>query len=89
MAEQTGHGQASLAAPTQGQSRRWLSASRYYRVIVQLNLFGQWEILRAWGSRTSHLGGFAVQPVSTCDEALALMERESRRRIRRGYQPAP
>jgi hypothetical protein len=68
-------------------TRRWATASRYYRVVALHNLFGEWELLKAWGGIGNRLGGSSVIPVTTHSEALILMEEEDRRRARRGYLP--
>jgi len=67
---------------------RWTTATRYYQLFVQRNLFGQWELVRAWGGRNSRLGRHLVDPATSRDDALAMLATESRRRQRRGYSLA-
>ena len=66
---------AKAPLPVQLEIRRWVTASRYYRAVVQTNLFGQWEIVRAWGGRNSRLGRISIQPVDDRDEAMRLLDR--------------
>jgi hypothetical protein len=67
---------------------RWTSPSRYNLAVVQRNLFGQWELLRAWGGRGGRLRSFLVQPAVDRNDALDLLAREAKRRERRGYRPS-
>lgn len=66
-------------------TRTWRTATRYYSAVVQCNLFGQWELLRMWGGRGTRLGNSQVEPALSFDAALAMLERESRRRKARHY----
>lgn len=68
--------------------QRWETPVRYYTLVVQRNLFGQWELVRAWGGRGTRLGAVRVDPAASFDEASSLMDAESMRRERRGYRPA-
>jgi predicted DNA-binding WGR domain protein len=67
---------------------RWITSTRYYRALVQQNLFGQWELVRFWGGRGNRLGGYLVQPANNRDEALVWMFKEAKRRHKRGYTSA-
>ena len=67
--------------------QRWETPIRYYTLVVQRNLFGQWELVRAWGGRGTRLGAVRVDPAASFDEASSLMDAESLRRQRRGYRP--
>lgn len=64
---------------------RWETSTRYYVGLVQENLFGQWELIRAWGGRGNRLGGMLVEPAPSKAHALQLLAVESKRRGRRGY----
>ncbi|MCG8990897.1 hypothetical protein LH427_03720 [Laribacter hongkongensis] len=44
--------------------RLYLSPTRYYSVAIQLDLFGEPVIVRAWGGRGNRLGGTATEPFS-------------------------
>jgi predicted DNA-binding WGR domain protein len=65
--------------------RTWRTATRYYSAVVQCNLFGQWELLRMWGGRGTRLGSSLVEPAPSFDVAMAMLEREARRRKARHY----
>jgi predicted DNA-binding WGR domain protein len=67
------------------QLRRWTTPTRYYRVLVQQNLFGNWELVRAWGGVGTKFGRLTVQPAVDYDQAVLMLEGESRRRGQRGY----
>lgn len=77
--------QFSQFDPAITQTRRWTTDRRYYSLRIQRNLFGEWELLKAWGSRYDKLGGHQVIPAETLDEVTKLLEAESSRRQRRGY----
>ena len=64
---------------------RWETPTRYYVGQVQENLFGQWELIRAWGGRGNRLGGMMVEPAASQGHALQLLAAEDKRRRRRGY----
>ena len=72
-----------------GDCRRWVTDSRYYRAIVQQDLFGCWELLKAWGGLGSRLGRHQVCPATSREQAFELLEAEERRRVSRGYRPGP
>lgn len=72
-----------------GDCRRWVTDSRYYRATVQQDLFGGWELLKAWGGLGSRLGRHQVFPATSREQAFELLEAEERRRISRGYRPGP
>ena len=65
----------------------WLTEQRYYMLQVQLNLFGDWELLKAWGGRGSRRGGYRVMPAQDAGQAMTFLNTESHRRARRGYWP--
>lgn len=44
--------------------RIYVTRTRYYAVAVQLDLFGEPVIVRAWGGRGNRLGGTATEPFS-------------------------
>jgi hypothetical protein len=67
------------------QFPRWTTPTRYYRALVQQNLFGEWEVLRAWGGVGNRFGRLTVRPAANYDDALVMLEVEGRRRSRRGY----
>ncbi len=69
---------------------RWENHSRrrYYEAVVQQNLFGGWEVWRAWGGIGSARGGQLVVPSASAQAGLAELDALARRRHRRGYAMA-
>lgn len=69
--------------------QRWTTQHRYYTLRVQQDLFGQWALLKVWGSRHSRHGRHQVVPTESRVQAEHLLDREARRRQGRGYsQPS-
>ena len=62
--------------------------SRFYRLDVQPDLFGQWSLLREWG-RIGSPGTMFVQSFPTQDEADAACARLCRLKERKGYLTMP
>jgi predicted DNA-binding WGR domain protein len=69
---------------------RWENHSRrrYYEAVVQQDLFGGWEVWRAWGGIGSARGGQLVVPSASAQAGLAELDALARRRQRRGYAMA-
>ena len=61
--------------------RIYVTATRYYAVGVQYDLFGEPCIVRSWGGRFNRLGGAASEPFSR--QRMRQIERERRAH---GYQ---
>jgi len=59
--------------------------SRFYRMDVQPDLFGQWCFVREWG-RIGSTGQTRSAPFPTADEARAALDRQRRTKERRGYR---
>jgi predicted DNA-binding WGR domain protein len=57
---------------------------RYYRMDVQLDLFGQWCLLREWG-RIGSTGKMRYVPFPTLQEAQAALDKQRKAKERRGY----
>jgi predicted DNA-binding WGR domain protein len=60
--------------------------TRYYLLAVQRDLFGRWEVWRAWGAKGSALGNHMRQPADSADEAHLVARQVLALRIRRGYK---
>jgi predicted DNA-binding WGR domain protein len=60
---------------------------RYYRLDVQLDLFGAWCFIREWG-RIGQAGQTRTVLYLTSREAQAALERQRRAKERRGYARA-
>jgi len=65
--------------------QRWESQRRYYVVMLTPNLFGDWELLQAWGGKGNRLGRMRALPVADYADGLAALDRVARVRERRGY----
>ena len=57
---------------------------RYYRLDVQPDLFGAWCLIREWG-RVGQGGQMRSTPYPSTDAAQTALERQRRRKERRGY----
>jgi predicted DNA-binding WGR domain protein len=57
---------------------------RYYRMDVQLDLFGTWCLMREWG-RIGRAGQMRSVSYPTPHEAEAALEKQCRVKQRRGY----
>jgi predicted DNA-binding WGR domain protein len=57
---------------------------RFYRLDVQLDLFGQWCLMREWGCIGSTGRGRSI-PFSTRQQAQAALDKQRRVKERRGY----
>jgi hypothetical protein len=67
-------------------TQRWTTKERYYVLHVQTNLFGEWELLKAWGGRGSRLGQHRAVLADDRTDALRLLAEEACRREKRGYR---
>ncbi len=67
---------------------RWENPSRrrYYEAVVQQDLFGGWEVWRAWGGIGSARGRQLAVPSDSAQAGLAELDALARRRQRRGYE---
>ncbi len=63
------------------------NVARFYRLDVQPDLFGSWQLVRKWG-RIGRAGQVCAIPYPTADEASAAFERQCRAKERRGYVEA-
>jgi hypothetical protein len=64
------------------------SRRRYYEAVVQQDLFGGWEVWRAWGGIGSARGGQLVVPSAAEQAGLAELDALAKRRQCRGYEMA-
>ena len=65
---------------------RWESETRYYAVVLQQDLFGDWVLTTARGGKRNRLGGVRHLVVSTKEEGLKKIQALHRLRLRHGYQ---
>jgi len=61
--------------------------TRYYLCLVQKDLFGRWELFRAWGAKGSGLGNSLRQPAQSEAHAGELLQAVLKQRLARGYVP--
>jgi len=62
---------------------------RYYRMDVQLDLFGQWCVIREWG-RIGSTGQTRCMPFPALHEAQTALQRQRSAKEQRGYSiPTP
>lgn len=68
---------------------RWENrvCGRYYLATARRNLWGEWEVWRAWGAIGSRLGGQLSEPAADEAAARAGVARVAARRQLRGYRP--
>lgn len=70
--------------------RRWENPvlGKYYLAYVARDLFGGWNLVKAWGKVGETTGGLAYMPCQSWDEAMQLFGITHQKRLRCGYQPA-
>lgn len=61
---------------------------RYYRLAVEIDLWGEWRLVRSWGRKGSR-GRTLSEPFPTFAEAFSALEYHHQRRGKRGYVEAP
>ena len=61
---------------------------RFYHLDVQPDLFGQWCLVREWGRIGRH-GQLLTTPYPSATEAQTALNRQQRRKERRGYLSLP
>ncbi len=61
-----------------------LNKQRFYALVVQRNLFGEWELLREWG-RIGTLGHARRDFYGSAGEALDALQLHTRSKAKRGY----
>jgi hypothetical protein len=75
-------------APT---GQRWINAekARYYRVVLEKDLFGVWNLIACWGGLHSRRGGMRVTALASLDAGVAAVDGIAKRRRQRGYVTVP
>jgi len=64
---------------------RWEKKSRYYRVILQKDLFDTWCLTRVWGKRNASLGQIRHLSVSNYNEGIIKINEIEKTRLQRDY----
>ncbi len=63
------------------------TATRYYMCCTQVDLFGDWEVWRAWGGKGTRRGSSLRQPARDQLDAQRLLDDVLRLRAAHGYKP--
>ncbi len=64
----------------------WLKGTRYYRVELSRDLFGNWIVKRSWGRNRTYGAGKSNSTVcNDYQQAVSVYQREQARRVKRGY----
>ena len=65
--------------------RHWEKATRYYRVDLNQDLWGQWVLTKRWGRAGTALGQTRRVACRGYADGLNLLAQIERRRFQRGY----
>jgi hypothetical protein len=73
------------------QGQRWINPekARYYRVVLEKDLFGTWSLIACWGALHSRRGGMRVIALASLDAGIAALDGIAKRRRQRGYMIVP
>ncbi len=71
--------------------QRWINPekARYYRVVLEQDLFGDWSLIACWGALHSRRGGIRVTALASLDAGVEALDEIAKRRRQRGYVPVP
>jgi len=64
---------------------RWEKETRYYKVILQRDLFNSWCLTRVWGKRNAALGQIQHLPLSSYQEGVVKIAEIEKVRLQRKY----
>jgi len=69
---------------------RWVNVekARYYQAHLCRDLFGEWILLKVWGSCGSRRGRLASTAVESYADGVAALRESGERRSARGYERA-
>lgn len=59
---------------------------RFYRVLIEPDLFGKWVLTREWGRVGQGGGHVAVKEYETIEDARQDMEQKVQEKLKRGYR---
>lgn len=68
------------------QSHYFTRGTRYYRLTLMQDLFGQWVVLREWGSIPRRTVRWIAMPTVSYQEAQELLASLIERRLKRRYE---
>jgi predicted DNA-binding WGR domain protein len=68
-------------------NRVWINLEmrRYYRVVAQRDLFGDWTLVRSWGSLDNNRGQMRTMVIESYDQCMSIIDNITKRRTYRGY----
>ncbi|MCX4027578.1 WGR domain-containing protein [Endozoicomonas sp. SM1973] len=61
---------------------------KFYTLLIQKDLFGNWALLRQWG-RVGTKGAVKVDTFDSYEKALIALERVKHEKLRKGYTLKP
>lgn len=67
-------------------SYRFTWQTRFYTAVLDRDLFGQWTVMRSWGSTRNGQGGGRVTVVESFEAGVGLLQKIARKRKKNGYQ---
>ena len=67
---------------------RWENSltKRYYLVMIEQDIFGQWVLIRVWGGIQTKLGRTQVSVLDNKNQGIEMLKMISIRRNQRGYR---
>lgn len=65
---------------------RFASETRFYNVVLDQDLLGDWTVVQSWGGREGRRGGGKVTHVASFDAGMAMLQEIARLRVRNGFQ---
>ncbi len=68
------------------KTRRWIKENRHYTAYLQQDLFGDWCVIKAWGSTLSHHGRRQIVSVASYEQGLQLLDVIADRRRKHLYR---
>jgi len=69
------------------QEKYWVNPqnNRYYRIVLQQNLFAEWVIIKIWGTLHTKLGNTKTYLCSSYEDALEKASQIAKQRTRKKY----
>lgn len=68
--------------------RRWENrlSGKYYLAYITHDLFGSWNVVKAWGRVGEKMGGLKSMPCQSWEEAVDMFIVTHKKRLQSGYQ---
>lgn len=66
-------------------SLSWKKANKYYKLLLQPNLFGMIDVICVWGRIGSNLGGYKIICCNSDRDIAYVIDSVRKRRRHRGY----